>query len=268
MTKIVSWNVNGIQSIVSKDISGNKCAKSVLHKSTLQNLLEKEQPDILCLQEIRCSSKFNHKPYFPGYNNIYTNYSKVRKGYSGTLTATKITPVNVFYDYSLLGHVDDASLNSEGRMITLEFESYYLINVYVPNVGVTDFKRLDWRIQVWESTMQRYINLLQETKPTIIVGDFNCVHKAIDGYKDNLNIAGSTVQEKKAFTELLKECNLRDSFREFCPTDRRYTWFSSKSYTCGLRLDYALVSNNLKLKDANILGYIEGSDHVPIMVEI
>jgi exodeoxyribonuclease-3 len=273
MPKIISWNVNGIQSIVSKDIFGNKRTKMELkqlnNKTTLSNLLEKEDPDILCLQEIRCSGAFDHIPYLPNYPHVYTNYSKTKKGYSGTLIATKILAVNVYYDFSLLrDDLIDHTVNDEGRTITIEYDDYFLVNVYVPNIGVKTFDRLNFRINVWEPTFRKYVNKLQETKPVIIVGDFNCIHRDIDGYKTGLCMAGATQEEKEAFTLLLDECNLKDSFRQHGPTDRRYTWFATKTYSHGLRLDYALVSNSIDIKDANILAYIRGSDHVPILLEI
>jgi exodeoxyribonuclease-3 len=281
MTKIVSWNVNGIQSLVTKDFRGTKCNKTELikaGKNALQHFLEKENPDILCLQEIRCSNKFNHEAHLTMYGYVYINYSKIKKGYSGTLIASK-TPINkIYYDYDYLNELNNQELtnifnnypelNNEGRIITAEYNNYFLVNVYVPNCGVTNFNRLDYRVRVWDEMLRFYIKVLQNTKPVIVIGDFNCVHNNIDGYKNNLNIAGATLEEKESFSKMLNECKLRDSYRELYLTESRFSWFSSKSYNYGLRLDYALISANIKLKNANILPYINGSDHVPIVIEI
>jgi len=250
--KIISWNCNGL--------------RSVLNKNALQDLLEKEKPDILCLQETKCPTdlKLDMSIYNLNYHMI--NDSKVKKGYSGVAIFANIEPVRIITDFSE---------NQEGRVIVFEYPKYYIMNSYVPN-SKADLSRLDYRIDTWEFEVRKYINELQKTKPVIALADWNVVPHDIDIYstKGKAKMHGNTVQEKKAFQDLLTECKMIDSYRLLYPEKREYTWFSNfgkaREKNNGWRIDTALVSEKLKSKitDAGILKEYTGSDHVPVSLEI
>ena len=251
MTKLYSWNVNGLRACMEKGF---------------REFLEREQPDVLCLQETKMQphqADFD----FPGYD-VYWN-SAVKKGYSGTAVLTKEKPLSVSYD---LGFEDKH--NTEGRAITVEYPEYYLVCVYVPNAQ-DGLKRIDYRME-WEDDFRAYVGALKEKKPVIVTGDMNVAKEEIDlkNPKTNRKNAGFTDEERGKFTELL-DAGFIDTFRYFYP-DREgiYSWwsyrFSARAKNAGWRIDYFCVSESLKerLKDAKILTDVMGSDHCPIELDM
>jgi exodeoxyribonuclease-3 len=247
--KIISWNINGLNSVIKK--------------GSLKVLIENEIPDILCLQETRCSADLKTDFDFD-YKLI--NDSKIKKGYSGTGIFAKEQPIQIH---------DDFTLNEEGRLICFEYPKFYLINVYVPNTK-PDLSRLDYRINTWEKAVREYINKYQKIKPVIYVGDLNVAATEIDIHtvKGHEKMHGFTIEERDSFELVIKECKLIDTFRFLHPNDKKYTWFSnfanSRSRNKGWRIDYILISEKLKNKiiSADILSDYLGSDHIPIVLKI
>lgn len=189
--KIISWNVNGLQGIIKKDIKGDKQTRPLI-TNCLSNLIKKEEPDILCLQEIRCSNKFQWNPSpLSGLKYVYATYSENKKGYSGTLIASRFKPLNVHYGL-------DGIKEKEGRMITLEFNNYYLINIYTPNIGRTK-ARLNYRTKIWEPALLSYINNFNSNTPKA----FSNTPKASNSNTQNIfnndaiNITNNTFKDVK-----------------------------------------------------------------------
>jgi exodeoxyribonuclease-3 len=262
-TRIISWNLNGLQGILKKDINGKKNAKQI-ERNILNHLIKTEKPDILCLQEIKCSKKFEWYPR-PDSLLLYTYVSYAeKKGYSGTMVCSREKPLNVFYG---LHEFEE----KEGRVITLEFGKLILVNVYVPNSG-RQRERLAYRINKWEPAMRSHIKNLQITHPDkniTLIGDLNCIPKAIDMGLSTI-VAGATPDEKKSFTLLLEETGMIDTFRYLHPSERKYSWLFKNTKTRGCRLDFCLVSSKLKdrIKAADILYDYLASDHLPIFVDL
>ena len=246
MTKMIAWNVNGLRAI---------------YKKGFVDIFNEINADIFCIQETKLQEG-QIDLSFPGYE-MYWNYAE-KKGYSGTAIFTKIKPILVTKGIGIEEH------DKEGRVITLEFEDYYLVTVYTPN-SQTELKRLDYRMK-WEKDFKAYIKELEKKKPVVICGDLNVAHKEIDlkNPKTNRKNAGFTDEERKKFTELLND-GFIDTFRYFYPNEEgKYSWwsyrFSAREKNAGWRIDYFLVSEALKdkLKSANILSDIMGSDHCPV----
>ena len=244
--KLISWNVNGLRACLTKGFP---------------EFFEQEQADIFCIQETKMQEG-QAEVEFPGYYQYWNSAEK--KGYSGTAIFTKIKPILVTKGIGIEEH------DKEGRVITLEFEDYYLVTVYTPN-SQTELKRLDYRMK-WEKDFKAYIKELEKKKPVVICGDLNVAHKEIDlkNPKTNRKNAGFTDEERKKFTELLND-GFIDTFRYFYPNEEgKYSWwsyrFSAREKNAGWRIDYFLVSEALKdkLKSANILSDIMGSDHCPV----
>jgi exodeoxyribonuclease-3 len=251
---LVNWNVNGIRSIIKKDFM-----KDV---RTLA-------PDILCLQETKASVEEVKSvlELFPEYK-IFVNSCKTKKGYSGTTIMAKMEPLQVTCDMNVEEH------DQEGRVMTAEFDQFYLVTVYVPNAG-EGLKRLDYR-EKWDEDFRKYIGSLQDKKPVIICGDLNVAHQPIDiaRAKENYNrSAGYTQREIDGFTKLL-ETGFVDTFRRFYPEEVKYTYwnvmFNSRSRNVGWRIDYFLVSESImgKVKDSLIYNEMLGSDHCPVGLKI
>ncbi|MGL4510575.1 exodeoxyribonuclease III [Cetobacterium sp.] len=246
MKKLISWNVNGL--------------RAVLQKNFLE-YFNSVDADIFCLQEIKLQEgqvDFNPEGY-----NCYWNYAE-KKGYSGTAIFTKENPISVSYDIGIDHH------DKEGRVITLEFKDYYLVNVYTPN-SQTELARLDYRM-TWEDDFRSYLLDLNSKKPVILCGDLNVAHTEIDlkNPKSNKTNAGFTIEERNKFSELL-ESGFVDSFRYLHPDAiEKYSWwsyrFSARKNNAGWRIDYFVVSNKIKDKivEANIHNEIMGSDHCPV----
>ncbi|BAP63192.1 exodeoxyribonuclease III [Methanococcus maripaludis] len=243
--KMLSWNVNGIRACL---------------KNGFMDFLERESPDIMCIQETKVQSgqvQLGLDGYFQ-----YWNYAE-RKGYSGTAIFTKIKPSNV-----ILG-MENSEHNNEGRVIALEFDEYYLVNVYTPNSqrGLT---RLEYR-QKWDEDFLSYIKTLETKKPVVFCGDLNVAHKEIDlkNPKTNVKNAGFTPEERNGFDNIVNSGFL-DTFREFNKEPDNYSWwsyrFNARAKNIGWRIDYFCISESLRniLKDAFIMPEVMGSDHCPV----
>lgn len=257
--KIISFNVNGI--------------RAINRKGNLEQLIHEESPDILCLQEIKCSDDIGRTELDQKYRNtypfIYYNTSKTRKGYSGTAILSKNKPSSVVYD--LVEHDND-----EGRVLTLVFPSMIIVTCYTPNSGA-ELARLDYRVEEWDVAFRRYINGLvtKFTKiPVIVCGDLNVAHKSIDLYNPKIKGAGYMPEERSNFDELLSEVGLVDTFRDLHPNLVKYSYWSnlgrSRSKNNGWRIDYFLIStNHIKIvKKSDILVDCLGSDHAPIVLQV
>lgn len=257
--KIVSWNVNGLRAVLSKNKLG---IRDTGEKNVLESLMEEYNIDILCLQETKCPEDYDFKMDFV-YKKIIA--SKTRKGYSGVAIFSKIKPLNEIINFK---H------NEEGRFLALEFKDFYLINTYTPN-SKADLSRLSYRTDIWEKEIIETVNLLQNKKPIVFVSDFNVAPTELDIHtvKGHEKMHGFTIEERTAFAELLNKCKLVDSYRYLYGNNRKYTWFSnfgqSRKKNKGWRIDMALLSQSLcdKLKASLILEDYYGSDHLPILIE-
>lgn len=259
--KIISWNVNGI--------------RAVYKKGEIVDFVNKEKPHVLCLSEIKLSCPFieiqqNLKQDIKGYKYRYYSPSLARKGYAGTITFSKKKPLNVIYG------IENEELDQEGRVITLEFKDFYVVNVYTPNSG-QGLKRLKYRTEKWDPMFRKFIKKLDNKKPVIIAGDLNVAHREIDLHnpKSNKKSAGFTIEERKTFDELLNKNKLIDTFRHLYPdkTDIYSYWTylrKSRSKNKGWRIDYFLLSQRaLKwLKQSDIMTQKMGSDHAPILLKL
>ncbi|MBQ4105815.1 MAG: exodeoxyribonuclease III [Clostridia bacterium] len=244
--KFISWNVNGLRACMTKGFA---------------EIFENLDADIFCLQETKLQAgQIDFAP--EGYHS-YWNYAE-KKGYSGTAVFTKQEPIDVTYGMGIEEH------DKEGRLITLEFEDFYFITVYVPN-SQDGLRRLEYRMK-WEEDFLAYINTLQEKKPVVFCGDLNVAHKEIDlkNPKTNRKNAGFTDEERGCFSRLMEEGYI-DSFRLFYPdTEGAYSWWSyrfhAREKNAGWRIDYFVTSSALKdrLKSATIHPEIFGSDHCPV----
>lgn len=273
--KIISLNCNGLRSFIAKEKDGTK-HKSTIDNNSLITLINEKNPDIICLQEVRCSNDINIETLLNwkhyGYEYIYQNCAD-KKGYSGTAIISKIKPLNIINNYGTFN--EDIEFNNEGRVITIELQNYFIITVYTPN-SKTDLSRLKYRTEEWDILFNKYIYELQKKKNVIICGDFNIAHNVIDlaNPKANNKKHGFTIEERNTFTKLIDHCNLIDTFRKLYPESIKYTWWSnlanSRTRNVGWRIDYFLVSINLqnKIKEASILNEYYGSDHCPIYLEL
>ncbi len=248
--KFVSWNVNGLRACVNKGF---------------EEFFRKADADFFCLQETKLQPE-QAEVMFEGYQR-YLN-SAVKKGYSGTAIFARKEPINVFYDLGMDKH------NEEGRVITLEYEEFYLVTVYTPN-SQKELARLSYRME-WEEDFRVYVKGLDERKPVIICGDLNVAHREIDlkNPKSNKMNAGFTVQEREEMTKLL-ESGFIDTFRYKYPDmEGAYTWwsymFKAREKNAGWRIDYFLISERLKdrIGDSIIHMDIMGSDHCPVELDL
>ncbi len=248
--KLISWNVNGIRAIAKKSFFTD---------------LEQMDPDIICLQETKArEDQVAEALMSVNHNLIYSN-SAERPGYSGTAVISKVQPLNVMKDIGIKEH------DTEGRVLCLEFEQFFLVNVYVPNSGA-ELGRLAYR-QEWDKAFFGYLKDLERNKPVIVCGDLNVAHKSIDlaRPKENYNKAAGYMQEEIDGMDRLVQGGLADTFRHFYPDSLgRYSWWSfragARSKNIGWRIDYFLVSRSFlpKVKDAFIHEEITGSDHCPV----
>lgn len=248
--KLISWNVNGIRACVTKGF---------------MDFFKEIDADIFCIQESKMQEG-QLELDTPGYYQ-YWNYAE-KKGYSGTAIFTKKEPISVKYGIGIEEH------DHEGRVITLEFENFYMITCYTPN-SQNELKRLDYRMQ-WEDDFKAYLKQLEQNKPIILCGDLNVAHKEIDlkNPKTNRTNAGFTDEERGKMTALLED-GFVDTFRHFYPEDEgRYSWwsyrFKAREKNAGWRIDYFIVSEALKdrLTGADIHKDIMGSDHCPVELTI
>lgn len=248
--KLISWNVNGIRACVTKGFL---------------DFFNEVDADIFCIQESKLQAG-QIDLELPGYYQ-YWNYAE-KKGYSGTAIFTKKEPLDVFYGLGIEEH------DKEGRVITLEFENFYMVTVYTPN-SKNELARLDYRM-VWEDAFKEYLLELDKKKPVIVCGDLNVAHKEIDlkNPKTNLRNAGFTIEERDKFTNLLTS-GFTDTFRYFYPDVAGiYSWwsyrFKAREKNAGWRIDYFCVSEALKdrLVSADIHTEVLGSDHCPVELVI
>ncbi len=248
--RLASWNVNGLRACLKKDFMES---------------FYKINADIFCLQETKMEqgqTEIDLKDYIEYWN------SAEKKGYSGTAIFTKVKPLSVLYGMNIEEH------DKEGRIITLEFEKFYLVNVYVPNTQ-RELTRLDYRMK-WEDDFRNYVLNLDNNKPVIICGDLNVAHKEIDlkNPKANVKNAGFTIEERDKMTLLLNS-GFTDFYRYLNPDKEEvYTWWSymrqAREKNTGWRIDYFIGSNKLKefIRKTSIYTDIYGSDHCPISIDI
>ena len=248
--KLISWNVNGIRACVNKGF---------------KDFFNQINADIFCIQETKCQPG-QIELEFEGYKSYWNSAQK--KGYSGTAIFTKKEPINVTYGIGIEEH------DQEGRVITLEFENFYMVDIYTPNAK-RGLERLDYR-QIWEDEIKKYLLRLNETKPVIMCGDLNVAHKEIDlkNPKSNRGNAGFTDEEREKMTQLLN-AGFIDTFRYLYPEkEDAYSWWSymgkARERNIGWRIDYFIVSDQIKnkIKEAKIYPEIMGSDHCPVGLEI
>ena len=246
--KFISWNVNGLRACVNKGFI---------------DFFNETNADFFCLQETKMQEgqlELELDGYFQYWN------SAEKKGYSGTAIFTKIKPINVKYDMGIEMH------DKEGRVICLEYDDFYLVNVYTPN-SKRELARLEYRVK-WENDFREYLIKLDSTKPVILCGDLNVAHKEIDlkNPKTNTKNAGFTVEEREQMT-LLLDSGFIDSYRYLYPEkEGAYTWwsymFKAREKNAGWRIDYFVISNKIKdkLVDSIIHDQIMGSDHCPVEI--
>lgn len=247
--RLVSWNVAGLRACLKKGFA---------------DFFERVNADVFCIQESKITD--NELDFCPEGYEIYL-YPAEKKGYAGTLVYSKIKPLRVQYGMGIPEH------DQEGRMITLEFENFYLITMYVPN-SKRELLRLDYRMK-WEDDFYNYLKKLEEQKPVIFCGDLNVCHKEIDiaNPKANLRNAGFTIEERNKFSRILDNGYI-DTYRYQNPNKVIYTWWSyfanSRERNIGWRLDYFVISEKLlpKMKESYIYNGIYGSDHCPIGLDI
>jgi exodeoxyribonuclease III len=244
--KLISWNVNGLRAVVNKGF---------------MDFFNEVNADVFCLQETKMQPD-QLTLDLPGYHQYFN--SAVRKGYSGTAVFTKIKPLQVTYDIGIEHH------DQEGRVITCEYEDFFLVTVYTPN-SQNELARLDYRMQ-WEDDFLQYLKKLEQVKPVVVCGDLNVAHKEIDlkNPSSNRNSAGFTDEERNKFTQLLDN-GFTDTYRYLYPDVRdAYTWWSYMNFArknnAGWRIDYFVVSEALNehIVDAMIYPEVMGSDHCPV----
>ena len=252
--KLISWNVNGLRAVINKGFV---------------DFFNKIDADIFCIQETKMQEdQINDeiKNIFKGYNEYWNSAEK--KGYAGTAIFSKNKPINVTYGIGIEQH------DREGRVITLEFEKFYMVNCYTPN-SKRELERLDYRM-VWEDEFRKYLLKLNENKPVILCGDLNVAHEEIDlkNPKTNRKNAGFTDEERNKMTELLN-AGFTDTFRFLYPTKTDcYSWwsymFKAREKNAGWRIDYFIVSKSIenKIKESYIFSEVLGSDHCPVGLEI
>ena len=258
--KVISWNLNGI--------------RSVMKKEDLYQLIENEKPNIICFGETKISCPFidteeELKKKIKGYKYRYWSPCLVKNGYSGTAIFSKKKPLNVTYG------LGSSPLDQEGRIITLEFEKFYLLHVYTPNSG-QELKRLDYRVNTWDKEFRKFVKNLNKTKPTIVTGDLNVAHNEIDIHdpKGNSKNSGFTKEERESFSKFLKEADMIDTFRELNPDEKKYSFWTymhnARSKNKGWRIDYFLVPKKIInwVKKSDILTDTMGSDHAPVYINL
>ena len=248
--KLISWNVNGIRACITKGF---------------EDFFKNIDADIFCIQETKCQEG-QVDLSFDGYLSYWNSAEK--KGYSGTAIFTKQKPLNIAYGIGIEEH------DKEGRVITLEFDKFFMVNIYTPN-SKRELERLTYR-QIWEDEIRKYLLNLNKIKPVIMCGDLNVAHNEIDlkNPKTNHHNAGFTDEERNKMTELL-DAGFTDSFRYLYPNKENcYSWWSymghAREKNVGWRIDYFIVSNDIttKIKEAKIHDNVFGSDHCPVELDI
>lgn len=247
--KLISWNVNGIRAVLNKGFDV---------------FFAQEKPDILALQETK-ARKEQVSLQLPGYYQYWNSAEK--KGYSGTAIFTKKKPLNVSFDLGIEAH------DKEGRVISAEYEKFYVVNVYTPNAQ-RGLARLDYRLK-WDEDFRRHILKLERQKPVIVCGDLNVAHEEIDlaHPQSNRKNPGFSDEERESFGRLL-DAGYLDSFRKFTKAGGHYTWwsymFNARAKNIGWRIDYWLASHAIdnKIVKSSILPHVTGSDHCPVSLTV
>jgi len=248
--KLISWNVNGLRAVLKKNFL---------------DYLAAETPDLLCLQETKCSPD-DVEQLWPVTYTTYWNTAE-QKGYSGTVLFTKRRPMEITTGIGVVRH------DREGRVLTAEFADFFLVNVYVPN-SQRELTRLPYR-QQWDRDFLRYLKRLDRRKPVVFCGDLNVAHTEIDLANPGANAGnhGFTIEERDGFSAFLK-AGFLDTFREFDRGGGQYTWWSqmtgARARNIGWRIDYVLISARLRprLQSAFIRKDVLGSDHCPVGIEL
>ncbi|CAK8571118.1 unnamed protein product [Lathyrus sativus] len=254
--KLLSWNVNGLRALLK------------LEGFSALQLAQREDFDVLCLQETKLQEKDIEEikqRLLDGYENSFWTCSVSKLGYSGTAIISRVKPLSVRYGLGILDH------DSEGRLVTVEFDTFYLITGYVPNSG-DGLKRLSYRVTEWDPALSNYLKELEKSKPVVLTGDLNCAHEEIDIYNPagNKRSAGFTDEERKSFETNLLSKGFVDTFRRQHPGVVGYTYWGyrhgARKFNRGWRLDYFLISESIadKVHDSYILPDVIGSDHCPI----
>ncbi len=248
---IISWNVNGIRACINKG---------------MLDWIKNYKPDILCIQETKAQPQQLSLVFdLPAYQSFW--HSAEKKGYSGVLTLTKEAPLSTKKNFMI------PEFDNEGRVLQLEYENFFLINLYFPNAQ-RGLKRIDYKLQ-FNKSLLKYIEKLKRTKPIILCGDFNVAHKEIDlkNPKTNKENAGFSIKEREFFTELLQKGYI-DTFRMFNKEPDQYSWWTyrnnARQRNIGWRIDYFVVTENLRenVRDAFILQDVFGSDHAPVGIKL
>jgi len=250
--KLISWNVNGVRAAL---------------KNGLGEFIDDSNPDILCLQEVKAEQHQVDGETWPSDYHIYWNAAK-RKGYSGVAILSKLKPNQVIYGMGIDEH------DQEGRVLTLELDHYYMVNVYTPNAQ-SQLARLDYRVNHWDIAFRDFVSDLNNHKPVVLCGDLNVAHKEIDlaNPKSNRKNPGFTDEERNRLTELL-DAGFIDAFRYFEPGPHHYSWWSyrgqARAKNVGWRIDYFCVSEKLSkaMVSSSILPEVTGSDHCPVTLEL
>lgn len=255
---LISWNVNGLRAVLKKGFT---------------DFLTECGADVVCLQETKISSDLTGAFSFEGYPYVYWNCAE-KKGYSGTAILSKVEPIAVSNGIGIRKH------DTEGRVITAEFQDYYLITVYTPNSQNHDEnkrpRRLDYRTQEWDVDFLAYVKGLQKSKPVVFCGDLNVAHAEVDlaNPKTNRKNAGFTDEERAGFDNILS-AGFVDSFRQLHPNEEgAYSWWSyraaARERNIGWRIDYFCVSAELEgsIRSASVLPDVLGSDHCPVALEV
>ncbi|MEH6638072.1 MAG: exodeoxyribonuclease III [Porticoccaceae bacterium] len=251
--RLVSWNVNGIRAAMKKDFA------QALHDMNT---------DVICLQETKAQDDqvMTALEGIEGFH-VYAN-SADKKGYSGTAILTRQEPLSIHYD------MDQPEHNLEGRVIALEFDTYFLVTVYTPNSG-SELKRLDYR-QQWDADFLTHLKQLEQQKPVVVCGDLNVAHRDIDlaRAKPNYNKSAGYMQREIDGLDNLVAAGFIDTFRYQHPDEAKYSWWSyragARGNNVGWRIDYFMVSDSIKdrIEDADILTEVMGSDHCPVQLDI
>lgn len=254
--KIISWNVNGVRAWLSKDGS--------------MDWVLSQNPDIFCIQESKAMKEQVPDEAFADFHYHFWN-SAQKKGYSGTAIFSKTKPLSESYGLPTLPKDE---LDNEGRVITLEFKDFYLVNVYTPNTK-PDLARLEYRYKIWDKAFLKYVRDLSKKKEVVFCGDLNVAHNEIDLKNPKANKGGNgfTDEEREGLQNYIDN-NFVDTFRALYPEVAQYSWwsyrFNARKNNTGWRIDYFLVTQKIfkKVKDSKIADSIYGSDHCPIILEL
>ena len=265
--KIITWNVNGYRAISGQNPK-TKYGKKI-QKNTIFEYVENENPDLLCMQEIKASEdQINEELRNPeGYGSVY-NTSQGKKGYSGVGVFYKTKPLEIIKGTGI------EKFDAEGRVLELKYENFTLFNIYFPK-GYADNERLDFKLEFYDEMLKIFRKKVDDGESVIVTGDYNTAHKEIDlaRPKENVNTSGFIPVEREKLDKLV-DIGFTDAFREFESENGHYTWWSqrgrARENNVGWRLDYFFISNDLKDKLVNVIQQPaqEGSDHCPVVMEI